>query len=292
MMRFRECFGDRRNVLDRASQRQTFFQQLAQRLALHKLHHEERLARRRFAVVVNDSDVLVRERGNGARLANETRAVVMIGRSQELDGDAAREVLVLGQIDHAHAAFAQFFEDSIMGNCLADHAGGFQLTEAQVSFVARIFASCDSRNSWSFWRSSGRLLARIATANSAALIAPGLPMAKVPTGIPPGICTVPKSESRPFKASLFIGTPSTGRVVCAASTPARCAAPPAAAMMTSTPRSSAVEPNSAASEGERCAEITRDSCATPNCESVSSACFMVSQSDWLPMMTATNGFWS
>ena len=32
-------------------------------------------------------------------------------------------------------------------------------------------------------------------------------------GIPAGICTVANSESKPFSASLFIGTPSTGRMV-------------------------------------------------------------------------------
>src|ERR1044071_8150278 len=114
-------------------------------------------------------------------------------------------------------------------------------------------------------------------------------MASVPTGIPPGICTVAKSESSPFSASLFIGTPSTGSVVCAARTPAKCAAPPAAAITTSKPRDSAVEANSDASEGERCADITLHSCSTPNCVSVSSAWRIVSQSLLLPIITATSG---
>ena len=107
--------------------------------------------------------------------------------------------------------------------------------------------------------------------------------------MPAGICTVESNESNPFSASLFIGTPSTGRVVCAAITPARCAAPPAAAMITSRPRDSAFVANSEASRGLRCADMTRDSCATPNCASVSEAARMVSQSDLLPMRTATKG---
>ena len=80
----------------------------------------------------------------------------------------------------------------------------------------------------------------MATASSAAFRAPGAPIASVPTGIPAGICTVESSESRPFSEALSIGTPSTGSTVCAAQTPARCAAPPAAAMITSVPRGSAV----------------------------------------------------
>ena len=57
----------------------------------------------------------------------------------------------------------------------------------------------------------------MATANSAALAAPALPMAKVATGMPLGICTMLCSESTPCKCLLATGTPSTGTVVLAAS---------------------------------------------------------------------------
>ena len=50
--------------------------------------------------------------------------------------------------------------------------------------------------------------------------------------MPVGIWTVDNSESIPFNAALCIGTPITGSTVCAATTPARCAAPPAPAMIT------------------------------------------------------------
>src|SRR4029453_5277968 len=89
------------------------------------------------------------------------------------------------------------------------------------SFSASIFFACSARKSSSFFDSSGRLPARIATAKSPALTAPGFPIAKVATGIPPGICAVDSSESSPFSEALSIGTPSTGSVVCAAATPAR-----------------------------------------------------------------------
>ncbi len=51
------------------------------------------------------------------------------------------------------------------------------------------------------------------TANSAAFVAPALPIAKVATGTPPGICTIDSSESSPFRACDSTGTPSTGSVV-------------------------------------------------------------------------------
>jgi ATP-dependent DNA helicase RecQ len=73
--------------------------------------------------------------------------------------------------------------------------------------------------------------ARISAARSAAFTAPARPMASVPTGMPAGICTIESSESRP-PSCVPIGTPRTGLSVFEATTPARCAAPPAAATNT------------------------------------------------------------
>src|SRR6185312_8516282 len=81
--------------------------------------------------------------------------------------------------------------------------------------------------------------ARMAAACRAAFLAPASPMAKVATGTPPGIWAMESSESRPFKARLCTGTPNTGKVVMLATMPGRCAAPPAPAMMTLSPRSPA-----------------------------------------------------
>ncbi len=44
-----------------------------------------------------------------------------------------------------------------------------------------------------------------------ALVAPGLPIASVPTGTPPGIWTMESSESRPWSAALCTGTPEDGK---------------------------------------------------------------------------------
>src|ERR1044072_159759 len=101
---FSQSFRDRRDDLDGASQRQTFVEHIAQRLAFHILHHDKRLARRRFALIVTHSDVGMIERGNSTCLTNEAGAVVMIGRGEKLYGDATCEVQILSQINGAHTA--------------------------------------------------------------------------------------------------------------------------------------------------------------------------------------------
>ena len=72
----------------------------------------------------------------------------------------------------------------------------------------------------------------MAIANKAEFFAPAFPIAKVATGTPAGICTVDRRLSIP-SVTLGIGTPKTGIVVKAAVTPAKCAAPPAAAIIIS-----------------------------------------------------------
>ena len=108
-------------------------------------------------------------------------------------------------------------------------------------------------------------------------------------GCLPGICTVDRSESIPLSALDWMGTPSTGKSVLAAATPARCAAPPAPAMITSIPRPSAPPMYSSTRAGVRCADITRTSWGMPSASSAWDAWLMVSQSDLDPMMIATSG---
>ena len=67
------------------------------------------------------------------------------------------------------------------------------------------------------------------------MIAPDFPIAKVPTGMPAGICTIEYSESTPDSALDSTGTPNTGSSVSAAVMPGRCAAPPAPAITTLKP---------------------------------------------------------
>ena len=97
---------------------------------------------------------------------------------------------------------------------------------------------------------------RMAAASSAELMAPDLPTAKVPTGIPLGIWAMESRESSPLRALDSTGTPKTGKTVFDAVMPGRCAAPPAPAMITSMPRASAPEAYSNKRSGVRWAETT------------------------------------
>src|SRR6266536_5372607 len=97
------------------------------------------------------------------------------------------------------------------------------------------------------------------------------------------------SESSPLSDGDSMGTPSTGKVVLAAQTPGKCAAPPAAAMMISNPRWAAAERYSNKASGARCAEIACASHGTLSSSKVAAQCCMVSQSDLLPARIPTRG---
>ena len=134
--------------------------------------------------------------------------------------------------------------------------------------------------------------ARIAIASSAALTAPALPIASVPTGIPPGIWTVERSESRPSSADV-IGTPST-EASCARRRPPR----GARRRRRRRSRSSSRAPPRPHVVGERLRRaVRRDHAALVGHAELLQRFgvpFIVSQSDLLPMRTATSGFdsWS
>src|SRR5882762_5415098 len=160
---------------------------------------------------------------------------------------------------------------------------------AEGSGLARTRPVCSERNLRKASRMARCFAPRMEAARSAALTAPDLPMASVPTGMPAGICAMERSESRPFKAFDSTGTPRTGRTVFEAVMPGRCAAPPAPAIMTSMPRFSAVAAYSKSRSGVRWAETTRVSCGTRSSLSVLEANFMVSQSEPEPMMMPTRG---
>jgi hypothetical protein len=127
----------------------------------------------------------------------------------------------------------------------------------------------------------------ICSASRAAFFAPSI--ATVATGTPPGICTVASRASRPPMPDVLIGTPITGRVVDAASAPARWAALPAAAIMTCTPPAPAPRANSRAASGVRCAEMTRASQLTGKERSTANAGSRTGRSASLPMTTTICG---
>ena len=104
--------------------------------------------------------------------------------------------------------------------------------------LSRTFLRRAARSASTRLPSSASPTAMICAASRPAFSAP--PIATVATGMPGGICTVDSSESRPPRLPETTGTPMTGRVVCAATAPARCAAPPAPQMNALTPRRAGV----------------------------------------------------
>ena len=96
-----------------------------QRLPLDQLHDEEGLALV-LVDVVDRADVGVVQGGGGAGLAPEPlQALGILGilLGQELQGDAAAEAGVLGLVDDPHAAAAQWLQDAVVGDGLADRDG-------------------------------------------------------------------------------------------------------------------------------------------------------------------------
>ena len=70
------------------------------------------------------------------------------------------------------------------------------LTQGNCSVITRsvwLWRYC-----FSFSRSCGREFASMATASRAALVAPALPIASVPTGTPAGICTIERRSPLPL----------------------------------------------------------------------------------------------
>src|SRR3954469_2389612 len=146
------------------------------------------------------------------------------------------------------------------------HDGGIQSREIHDSSgrVAAFTASdCLTRNACRRLSSSRSASASIETANNPAFAAPPSPIAKVATGMPLGICTMDSSESRPPRCLEGIGTASTGKMVKAATTPARCAAPPAPAMKHLVPADTCCATKSASRCGVRCADKARASNGMP-----------------------------
>ena len=87
----------------------------------------------------------------------------------------------------------------------------------------------------------------------------------------------------------LMGTPITGTVVCAAITPGRCAAIPAAAIITFSPLSLAESANFVTSSGVRWADNAFISNGISNSSSSFAAFSTTGRSDVLPMIMLTTG---
>ncbi len=95
-----------------------------ERHAIEKFHGDEADAAFAFADFVDGADVVVIERGGGAGFAAEAfeRGGIfgdVVGKKFQRDETAEREVF--GFVDDSHAAAAEFFDDAVVGDCLAEH---------------------------------------------------------------------------------------------------------------------------------------------------------------------------
>jgi len=94
-----------------------------ERLAIQKLHTDERLA---FVLtnLVNGADVRMVESGSGLCFALKTFERLMILSKvfwQELQCNESVEARVFGFVNHTHAAATKLFEDVVVRNGLANH---------------------------------------------------------------------------------------------------------------------------------------------------------------------------
>src|SRR6266576_4427081 len=105
----------------RSSLQRTPGDAMLQHDAIQKLHGDERLLAT-FADLVNCADVGMVEGGGCASFTPETFQSLRITGNvvgQELQGDEAAKLGVLGLVDHTHSAAAQFLQDAIVRNGLA-----------------------------------------------------------------------------------------------------------------------------------------------------------------------------
>ena len=99
---------------------------LLQGLPLQKLHDDKGLA---FMIpdVVNDTDMgMVEGRSRPGLSLKPFQGLPVLGEllGQKLQGHVAAEAGVLGLVDHTHAPAAQFLDDFVVGNSLANHELG------------------------------------------------------------------------------------------------------------------------------------------------------------------------
>src|SRR6185295_2631406 len=98
---------------------------VGQRLARQVLHREVRLAVGGLAEVEDLDDVLVPDEVDGARLVEEAGHDVGVARErdvQQLDGDAAADDRVLGEVDDPHPPLADLLDNLVVAYRLADQA--------------------------------------------------------------------------------------------------------------------------------------------------------------------------
>ena len=121
-----QCVGD----LDGEREKDFHFQRtprdaVLQGHTVQKLHGDERMTIV-LADFVNRADVGMVEGGSGTSFAAETlQSLRVLGYviQQEFQRDEAPKLGVLGLVDDAHPATAEFLDDAVVGNGLTDKLG-------------------------------------------------------------------------------------------------------------------------------------------------------------------------
>ena len=96
---------------------------LLEALPLDELHRDEGLPLVLVDLVYR-ADIGMVERGGGLRLVHEAGLGLLVAGElgmEELEGDGAIELRVLGLVHDAHPALAELLEDPVMGDRFADH---------------------------------------------------------------------------------------------------------------------------------------------------------------------------
>src|SRR5690242_756132 len=120
-----ECIGD----IDREAQygfeiERTASDAMLQGDSVQVLHDDERLPIL-LRDLVDRADIGMIKSGSSTSFAAEAFERLWIARDviwEKLERDEASEFDVLGFVNHAHAAAAQFFQNAVMGNGSADHS--------------------------------------------------------------------------------------------------------------------------------------------------------------------------
>ena len=126
-----ECAASSASAISMAERQQRFgFQRtpgdaVLQGDSVQELHHDERLAFM-LADLVNGADVgMVQGRGSASLAAKAFQRLRILRDffGQEFQRDEAAELRVFGLVNHAHAPAAEFLDDAVVRDSLAEQAG-------------------------------------------------------------------------------------------------------------------------------------------------------------------------
>jgi len=95
------------------------------------------------------------ERGGSLGLTPESfQGLAVLGEflGQELQGDGALELGVLGLVHHAHAPAPELLQDAIVGNGLADHEAITSQQDAGELPIASAYAACTGKSTQQDYR--------------------------------------------------------------------------------------------------------------------------------------------